>query len=492
MSSEPKHKLAAIMFTDIVGYSNIMSLDEKKGIKILERHDEIIHPVIEKNSGKILKRMGDAIFAEFASSVNAVRCAIDIQTALKDFNSDKSLEDMIIIRIGIYLDDVMVHGDDLFGEGINVAARLEPLASPGGICLSQAVYQSVQSSLDLSAILVGEMELKNIIEKYVVYKIPPFYAEELAETSVSVKKGEKRIFDFKIDSIKRIPPPKRSFWTVLPFGLLLSPVPVLIGIMSFLLISPNLGLWPGDIEDPELLIGKLKSNSDPISQGIRNKLLTTTKKLIDEYEDQNRVSLELKIEVQKDLQRLVMKKQLIFDDQVLDHINISEKTREQIEANPIGDDMVLLNRSLLAEAFPQEIAADHPHSLTIIKESIKFFRYKIPYFNFFIIGLMAFFVITGISQTYYIALATVQVKFSDVRHVDEMLEYFVLQMGFKPSTKELGDLVFKPSRSKYIKDIFYQGFPTKLRARIDGNSVIITSTIPTVKRLTKQLKVFSN
>ena len=489
MSSEPKRKLAAIMFTDIVGYSNIMSLDEKKGIKILERHDEIIHPVIEKNSGKILKRMGDAIFAEFASSVNAVRCAIDIQTALKDFNSDKSLEDMIIIRIGIYLDDVMVHGDDLFGEGINVFARLEPLAAPGGICLSQAVYQSVQSSLDLSAIRVGEMELKNIIEKYVVYKIPPFYAEDLAETSVSVKKGEKRIFDFKIDSIKRIPPPKRSFWAVLPFALLLSPVPILLGIMTFQLISPNLGLWPGDIEDPELLIGKLKSNSDPISRGIRNKLLTTTKKLIDEYEDQNRVSWKLKIEVQKDLQRLVTKNQVLFDNQVLEHINISDKTREQIKANPTGDDMVLLNRSLLAEAFPQEIAADHPHVFAIIIESIKFLRFDLP---FFFIGLIAFLVLGGISTAYYIALASVLVKFSDVRQTDEILEYFVLQMGFKPSTKELGDLVFKPTRSKYIRDIFIQGFPTKLRARIDGNSVVITSTIPTVKRLTKRLKAFSN
>jgi len=208
MPSEPKRKLAAIMFTDIVGYSHIMSLDEKKGIAILEKHDEIIHPVIEKNSGKILKRMGDAIFAEFASSVDAVQGAIEIQTALKDFNSDKSLDDMIIIRIGIHLGDVMVHGDDLFGEGINVAARLEPLAAPGGICLSQAVYQSVTSNLDLSAILVGEVELKNIIEKYVVYRIPPFYAEDLAETSVSVKKGEKRIFDFKINSIQRMPPPK--------------------------------------------------------------------------------------------------------------------------------------------------------------------------------------------------------------------------------------------------------------------------------------------
>ena len=443
--------------------------------------------MIEKNSGKILKKMGDAIFAEFASSVDAVRCAIEIQTALKDFNSDKSLEDMIIIRIGIHLGDVMVHGDDLFGEGINVAARLEPLAAPGGICLSQAVYQSVQSNLDLSAILVGEMELKNIIEKYVVYKIPPFYAEDLAETSVSVKKGEKRIFDFKIDSIKRIPPPKRSFWAVLPYMFLLMPAFVLLGL--YLTFNPNLGLYPGDIEDTERLIIKLKNTSDPISRGIRNKLLTTTKKLIDEYEDQNRVSWKLKIEVQKDLQRLVTKKQLIFDNRVLEHINISEKTWEQIEANPIGNDMVLLNRSLLVEAFPQEIAADHPHVFTIIIESIKFLRFDLP---FFFIGLIAFLVLGGISTAYYIALATVQVKFSDVRHVDEMLEYFVLQMGFKPSTKELGDLVFKPTRSKYIRDIFIQGFPTKLRARIDGNSVVITSTIPTVKRLTKRLKAFSN
>ena len=99
--TETTRKLAAIMFTDIVGYSRIMSLNEAKGLNLLDQHDKILQQAIEKNNGNILKKMGDAVLAEFNSSVNAVNCAIDIQVALKNFNEDKPSDDKIIIRIGI-------------------------------------------------------------------------------------------------------------------------------------------------------------------------------------------------------------------------------------------------------------------------------------------------------------------------------------------------------------------------------------------------------
>jgi hypothetical protein len=159
---EKIRKLAAIMFTDIVGYSRMVSVDERHGLALLERHDELLMPIILKHGGRVLKKIGDAVFAEFTSSVNAVESAIEIQTALKEYNKPKESKDHIVIRIGIHMGDVVVHDDDLFGEGINVAAKLEPLAEPGGICMSQAVYQSVRAHMGVDAIKVGEVELKTI------------------------------------------------------------------------------------------------------------------------------------------------------------------------------------------------------------------------------------------------------------------------------------------------------------------------------------------
>ena len=105
---------------------------------------------------------------------------------------------------------------------------------------------------------------------------------------------------------------------------------------------------------------------------------------------------------------------------------------------------------------------------------------------------ISLFIIAILYKAYSIAFATAQIRFSDVRHTDEILEYFVLNMGFKKPIKEHGDLVFKPTLSKYIRNFTGLGYHTKIRARIEGNSIIITSTIPTVKRLTKQLKAFSS
>ena len=464
-----------------------MSLNEKKGIEILEKHDEIIHPVIEKNSGTILKKMGDAIFAEFTSSVDAVQCAIDIQTALKDYNSDISQKDMIIIRIGIHLGDVMIHEDDLLGEGINVAARLEPLAAPGGICLSQAIYQSVTSQLDLSAIQVGEVELKNIIEKYVIYKIPAFYAEHLTEDSVSVKKEEERIYDFKIDSIKRMPPPKRSYWSSLLVMFLIFFTSGIIGFtMGFMAAPPGLG--PGEFQDPAGFIAKLRDTDNPVSQYIGGMLLVETAQLVKDYENLSSVPFNVEAAIHKNITQILRREKLLFDDQILEQLDISEELTEMIENNPTGNDLINLNRLLLHHAFPNEFTKRSLPKVLVFFEILKIIVYEIQQISLFLIVLLGIILLGG---AYYIAYATIQVRFSDVRHTDEMLEHFVQQMGFNPAIKEHGNLVFKPTLSKIIKEILF-GFPTKLMARIDGNSIVITSTIPTVKRLTKQLKAFSS
>ncbi|MEW6665127.1 MAG: adenylate/guanylate cyclase domain-containing protein [Thermodesulfobacteriota bacterium] len=173
-----RRKLAAIMFTDIYRYSRLMSTDEQKAIQMLAEHDRITEKVISSFQGRILKRMGDAVFAEFSSSADALQCAIRIQEELKAYNEGKGEHERILIRIGLHEGDVIVRGDDLFGEGVNVAARLEPLADPGGICISEALYQSVRNTTKVEAMKVGEVELKNILQKYTIYKIPSSYPHD--------------------------------------------------------------------------------------------------------------------------------------------------------------------------------------------------------------------------------------------------------------------------------------------------------------------------
>lgn len=199
-----ERKLAAIMFTDIYGYSRLMSSDEIKALNMLSEHDRVVENVIKFYKGNILKKMGDAILAEFNSSVDALNCAIKIQDDLKDYNSKKSRDERIIIRIGLHAGDVIVKDNDLFGEGINVAARLEPLADPGGICISQSVYESAKSHAEFDVIKVGNVELKNILEKYVVYKIPSIYGDEFEEKEKIERESESN-FKYSLKKINNLP-----------------------------------------------------------------------------------------------------------------------------------------------------------------------------------------------------------------------------------------------------------------------------------------------
>ncbi len=192
------------MFTDIFGYSRLMSLDEDRTIRLLSEHDRILEKQILSCGGKILKRMGDAVFAEFATAIEALNCAIGIQENLKAHNEGKKPEDRIMLRIGLHQGAVIVKGDDLFGEGVNVAARLEPLADPGGICISQSIYDAATKSAPIEAVRVGDVSLKNIVEKYVIYKIPSFYAEDIRDAEVpspSVDRG----YRYRTKSVTDLP-----------------------------------------------------------------------------------------------------------------------------------------------------------------------------------------------------------------------------------------------------------------------------------------------
>jgi class 3 adenylate cyclase len=172
MSAAPvKRKLAAILAADAVGYSRMMAADEEGTMRILSAHRSVIDGIIQFHEGRIINTAGDSVLAEFASPTQAVRCAVEIQDALKTRNDSLPEERRLHFRIGVNLGDVMVKGEDLLGDGVNVAARLEGIAEPGEIYLSSSVYDQIAGKLDLGFVDMGEQSLKNIDRPVRAYRV---------------------------------------------------------------------------------------------------------------------------------------------------------------------------------------------------------------------------------------------------------------------------------------------------------------------------------
>jgi adenylate cyclase len=139
-----QRRLAAILSADVVGYSRLMGLDEARTLSRLNAlRRKIFDPTVAAHSGRIVKLMGDGALVEFASAVNAVTCAIEIQRLVGDHDAGDYQVDPILLRIGINVGDIIIEGEDIYGDGVNIAARLEGIAEPGGICLSRAVHEQV-------------------------------------------------------------------------------------------------------------------------------------------------------------------------------------------------------------------------------------------------------------------------------------------------------------------------------------------------------------
>jgi serine/threonine protein kinase len=172
---EAVRKLAAIMFADIVGFSQMMGKNEDQTLKLLEEYEKIVAPVIQKQGGTILKKLGDGLFCEFSSAVAAVECAIQIHESLDNFNQASPQDFNLAVRIGIHMGDVVKKGDDLFGDGVNVAARLETMALPGGICVSDTIYSAISSHPEFEVLSLGHKKLKNIDHTYHLYRIKTGY-----------------------------------------------------------------------------------------------------------------------------------------------------------------------------------------------------------------------------------------------------------------------------------------------------------------------------
>ena len=156
-------KLAAILAADVVGYSRLMASDEAGTLAALKRHRQtVFEPAVAAHHGRIVKLIGDGTIVEFASVVDAVNCALSVQRS-GDLLQDENLrQPKIVLRIGINLGDVIIEGDDIYGDGVNIAARLEPVAEPGGICISSIVNESIGNRIDVRFEDGGQINVKNI------------------------------------------------------------------------------------------------------------------------------------------------------------------------------------------------------------------------------------------------------------------------------------------------------------------------------------------
>jgi len=170
-SKPPQRRLAAILSCDISGYSRVMGLDEEQAVKLVERHFQLTESALERFGGRLIKRMGDGVLIEFPSAVTAVECAMAMQQRLASYNEKASEQERFMVRIGVHLGEIVESGADVLGDGINIAMRIETLADPGGICISQDVFQQLQNQSRFETASLGSQDLKNIPRPIEVHRV---------------------------------------------------------------------------------------------------------------------------------------------------------------------------------------------------------------------------------------------------------------------------------------------------------------------------------
>src|SRR4030088_1365116 len=162
MSPAEQRKLAAIMFTDMVGYSALSQRDDKLALELLEEHRELLREIFPRFNGSEIKTIGDAFLIEFHSALEAAQCAIEIQRTLAKRNHDVTADRRIELKIGIHIGDVVHRDGDVYGDGVNIASRIEQLAGAGGICISMDVERQIRNALEARFEKFGSADLKNI------------------------------------------------------------------------------------------------------------------------------------------------------------------------------------------------------------------------------------------------------------------------------------------------------------------------------------------
>lgn len=216
-------KLAAIMFTDIVGYSALMSKDESLALQILNRNREVHKAALRQHNGEFIKEIGDGTLSIFQSSWDAVNCAAAIQ---KSMIAEPSFK----LRIGIHIGDIVVSDNDVFGDGVNIASRIEALCEPGGICLTERVYEDIHNKIGFDAALIGEKSLKNISQPVIIYSIA---AAELQKTfSLDYDPDRDYVTNKPGTEQKKFMPGKKSKWIIVISSILI------IILAGYLILKP--------------------------------------------------------------------------------------------------------------------------------------------------------------------------------------------------------------------------------------------------------------
>jgi TolB-like protein/Tfp pilus assembly protein PilF len=188
----------AVLAADVAGYSRLMSADEEGTLAQLKSHRcDLFDPKIEENRGRLVKTTGDGLLAEFSSGVDALRCAVEVQRAMAERNTKLPQDKQIQFRIGINVGDVIIDGNDIFGDGVNVAARLESLAEPGGICVSGRVHEDVQGRFDIAFEDIGDRQLKNISRPVKTFRVAPTKSTHGAVPLAPSKKPSIAILPFQ-------------------------------------------------------------------------------------------------------------------------------------------------------------------------------------------------------------------------------------------------------------------------------------------------------
>ncbi|MBI3800198.1 MAG: adenylate/guanylate cyclase domain-containing protein, partial [Deltaproteobacteria bacterium] len=176
-------RLAAIMFTDIVGFSRQMGTNEARMLRLLEVHNQVIQRAVGEHHGHVIKIMGDAFLVDFPSVVHAVQCAQHIHAQFRTYNTEKDKAEQIHVRIGIHLGDIVQRDSDVLGDGVNIASRLQTLAEPDTICISDVVYRDVAQKVALGTVVsLGRPKLKNIAQRFPVYALLPESSTGLGQT----------------------------------------------------------------------------------------------------------------------------------------------------------------------------------------------------------------------------------------------------------------------------------------------------------------------
>ena len=223
---EPKgfhRKLTAILSADVAGYSRLMQDDEAATVRTLESYKQVFFDLIKQHRGRVVDSPGDNLLAEFASVVDAVQCAVAVQKELQARNAELLENRRMLFRIGVNLGDVIEEGDRIYGDGVNIAARLESLADPGGICVSKTAFDHIESKLPLGYEFLGEQTVKNIAKPVGAYRV-------LMEPRVTKKRGAGR------PKAKALGRAKLAFW----FARLLVVVIGAVAVWQFALPHPSL------------------------------------------------------------------------------------------------------------------------------------------------------------------------------------------------------------------------------------------------------------